>query len=377
MLWAKTMEVQPVDVLRTAPSANETTTTHVEIEDLRVSYGGHIAVAGASLKVARGEFIGLLGPSGSGKTSVLLMIAGFLTPSGGDVRIDGRSMRGVPPEQRGIGVVFQNYALFQHLRVRQNVSFSLEMRQLPRRQIVAKVERALAGVGLEAFADRYPHELSGGQQQRVALARALVFEPPLLLMDEPLGALDKRLRQQMQLELRDLHRSLGTTILYVTHDQEEALFLADRIAIFNKGRLVQVGSPEWLYREPANQFVAGFLGDCNFFQISALTPGERAWQVRIGKYGGSVPSVRPLTPPASDPRLAVRPHHITFAPTGGTGLAAQVRDMIFLGDCVSYVLDIQGQNLVQARRPHTGDREVLPRGAQVCVRWDWSEARVI
>jgi ABC-type Fe3+/spermidine/putrescine transport system ATPase subunit len=371
------MEVQPVSAVGRAPPAKESATAHVEIDDLRVSYGEHIAVAGASLKVARGEFVGLLGPSGSGKTSVLLMIAGFLTPSGGDVRIDGRSMRGVPPEQRGIGVVFQNYALFPHLRVRQNVSFSLEMRQLPRRQIATKVETALAGVGLEAFADRYPHELSGGQQQRVALARALVFEPPLLLMDEPLGALDKRLRQQMQLELRDLHRSLGTTIVYVTHDQEEALALADRIAIFNKGRLVQVGSPEWLYREPASQFVAGFLGDCNFFQISALTPGEPAWQVRIGKYSGSVPSVRLLTSPAADLRLAVRPHHITFAPAGGAGLGAQVRDVIFLGDCVSYVLDVQGHDLMQVRRPHTGDRGVLPRGAQVCVRWDWSEARVI
>jgi ABC-type Fe3+/spermidine/putrescine transport system ATPase subunit len=283
----------------------------------------------------------------------------------------------VPPHKRNVNTVFQSYALFPFLSVFDNVAFGLRYQKLSKAETAKRVHEALDLVQMGSYEKRRPGQLSGGQQQRVALARALVFEPPLLLMDEPLGALDKRLRQQMQLELRDLHRSLGTTIVYVTHDQEEALALADRIAIFNKGRLVQVGSPEWLYREPASQFVAGFLGDCNFFQISALTPGEPAWQVRIGKYSGSVPSVRLLTSPAADLRLAVRPHHITFAPAGGAGLGAQVRDVIFLGDCVSYVLDVQGHDLMQVRRPHTGDRGVLPRGAQVCVRWDWSEARVI
>ncbi len=240
----------------------------VAVRGLRKIYGGVVAALdGIDLDIAPGSFCTLLGASGSGKTTLLKALAGFETADEGAILVDGRDIGQVPVAKRNIGMVFQNYALFPHLTVRRNVAFGLEMRGIGRAEISRRVDAALALVGLDAHGDRLPRELSGGQQQRVALARALVIEPDILLMDEPLGALDKNLRQAIQIQLRDLHRRIAATTVYVTHDQEEALFLSDTIALMDRGRVVQVGSPEDLYFRPANRFVAAFLGECNFVRV--------------------------------------------------------------------------------------------------------------
>ncbi|MFC0388754.1 ABC transporter ATP-binding protein [Muricoccus vinaceus] len=232
-------------------------------------YGEFVAVADASLEVGSGRFLTLLGPSGSGKTTILMMIAGFVEPSAGRVLLDGRDITAVPPERREFGMVFQGYALFPHMTVAENVAFPLRVRRLGRAERDARVRATLDLVQLEQFADRRPSQLSGGQQQRVALARALVFDPALLLLDEPLSALDKKLRAELQDELKALHRRVGRTFINVTHDQEEALSLSDEIAILNNGRLVQVGAPHALYERPATRFVASFLGRSNFIEGEA------------------------------------------------------------------------------------------------------------
>src|SRR5215467_6167348 len=226
-------------------------------------YPGTTAVDAIDLDVGSGEFVTLLGPSGSGKTTTLMMVAGFTTPSEGEIAIDGRPITGMAPEHRNIGVVFQNYALFPHMTVSDNVAFPLKMRRQPSAEIRGRVGRALDLVHLAGLGERLPRQLSGGQQQRVALARALVFDPGLLLMDEPLGALDRNLREQMKIEIKRIHRDVGVTVLYVTHDQEEALTMSDRVALMNRGRIAQLGSAEDLYERPANRFVARFIGESN------------------------------------------------------------------------------------------------------------------
>ena len=242
----------------------------VAIRGLRKIYGGVVAALdGIDLDIAPGSFCTLLGASGSGKTTLLKALAGFETADAGSILVDGHDIGPVPVAKRNIGMVFQNYALFPHLSVRRNVAFGLEMRGVGRAEIRRRVDAALGLVGLDAHGERLPRELSGGQQQRVALARALVIEPDILLMDEPLGALDKNLRQSIQIQLRALHRRIGATTVYVTHDQEEALFLSDTIALMDRGRIVQVGSPETLYFRPANRFVACFLGECNILPAAS------------------------------------------------------------------------------------------------------------
>jgi putative spermidine/putrescine transport system ATP-binding protein len=227
-------------------------------------YGPAKALDDVSLTVAGGEFLTLLGPSGSGKTTLLMSIAGFVAPTGGRILLNGQPIQHLPPEKRNFGMVFQGYALFPHLSVARNVAFPLEVRGMPRAEIASKVEGALELVQLGAFADRLPRQLSGGQQQRVALARALVFAPHLLLLDEPLSALDRKLRADMQIELKSFHRQIGLTFIYVTHDQEEALSMSDRVAILREGKLLQLGAPSELYERPATRFVAEFLGKSNF-----------------------------------------------------------------------------------------------------------------
>ena len=239
----------------------------LEFAGLGKRYGAVAALLPTDLTIAPGEFFAVLGPSGSGKSTLLGTVAGFVAPSGGRVLIDGIDITAAPPHRRNIGMVFQNYALFPYLSVAQNIAFPLKMRRLKRAEIAARVTRALEMVRLAGFADRMPAQLSGGQQQRVALARAAVYDPPLLLMDEPLGALDKNLREEMQEELRQFHRGVGATILYVTHDQQEAASMADRMAIMNHGAIEQVGPPHELYERPRNSFVARFLGEANMFGI--------------------------------------------------------------------------------------------------------------
>jgi putative spermidine/putrescine transport system ATP-binding protein len=256
----------------------------VVLERVTKAYGHDIlAVDAVDLTIAAGEFITLLGPSGSGKTTTLNMIAGFVTPTSGRISIDGRVVNDIPPHKRNIGMVFQQYALFPHMTVYGNVEYPLKQRKVPKGQRKQMVQEALAMVRLESFADRLPRSLSGGQQQRVAVARASVFHPALLLMDEPLGALDKKLREALQLEFRRIHRVLGATIVFVTHDQEEALVMSDRIAVFNEGRIEQLGTAVELYESPATPFVANFLGESNMFHGNMSLDGERV--LLTGSFG--------------------------------------------------------------------------------------------
>jgi putative spermidine/putrescine transport system ATP-binding protein len=261
----------------------------VRFRGVQKTYDGErLVVRQLDLDIRRGEFLTLLGPSGSGKTTTLMMLAGFESPTAGEILLDGRPITRTPPHKRHFGMVFQNYALFPHMTVGDNVAYPLSVRSVPRAQQAERVARALSMVRLGGLADRYPAQLSGGQQQRVALARALVFEPQLLLMDEPLGALDKQLREHMQIELKELHRQLGVTFVYVTHDQGEALTMSDRVAVFNDGEIQQIDPVESLYERPANRFVAGFVGDS-----SALKGTMRASDA--GRCGIVLPDGRVMT----------------------------------------------------------------------------------
>jgi len=236
----------------------------VRFEKVDKSYDGEILVVkDLNLDVPKGEFLTMLGPSGSGKTTVLMMLAGFETPTSGEIYLDGNPISSIPPNKRGIGMVFQNYALFPHMTVKENLAFPLEVRKLPKNEVEEKVLNALSMVELQDFGSRMPLQLSGGQQQRVALARSLVFEPRLVLMDDPLGALDKNLREQMQYEIKHIHEKIGITVVYVTHDQSEALTMSNRIAVFNDGKIQQISSPDVLYEKPDSSFVAQFIGENN------------------------------------------------------------------------------------------------------------------
>ncbi len=245
-------------------------------------YGTARALDEVSLTVAKGEFLTLLGPSGSGKTTMLMAIAGFTTPTSGEITLDGKPIQHLPPERRNFGMVFQGYALFPHLTVARNIAFPLEVRGEPKAEVDRKVKEAVDLVQLGGLVDRLPRQLSGGQQQRVALARALVFSPHLLLLDEPLSALDRKLRADMQVELKEFHRRVGLTFIYVTHDQEEALSMSDRVAILNHGKLLQLGTPSELYERPATRFVASFLGKSNFFSGKVEHSAGDGFAVRCG-----------------------------------------------------------------------------------------------
>ncbi|WP_404294933.1 ABC transporter ATP-binding protein (plasmid) [Microvirga sp. RSM25] len=231
----------------------------IALRGVRKRYGTAVAVDGVSLDISPGEFVSLLGPSGSGKTTTLMMIAGFETPDTGQILLDGKDITRLPPHRRELGIIFQNYALFPHMTVADNVAYPLRMRRMAKAEVKSRVDRVLEQVQLGALADRYPHQMSGGQQQRVAIARALVFDPPVLLLDEPLGALDKKLRQHLRAEIKALHKEVGKTMIYVTHDQEEALAMSDRVAVMHEGRIRQASSPRDIYSRPAELFVASFV----------------------------------------------------------------------------------------------------------------------
>jgi putative spermidine/putrescine transport system ATP-binding protein len=258
----------------------------VSFRGVQKSYDGeNLIVKDLNLDIRKGEFLTLLGPSGSGKTTSLMMLAGFETPTAGEILLAGRSINNVPPHKRDIGMVFQNYALFPHMTVAENLAFPLTVRGLNKSDVSDRVKKVLSMVQLDAFASRYPAQLSGGQQQRVALARALVFEPQLVLMDEPLGALDKQLREHMQMEIKHLHQRLGVTVVYVTHDQGEALTMSDRVAVFHQGEIQQIAAPRSLYEEPKNTFVANFIGENNRLNGRLLSQTRRALRGRVGPWG--------------------------------------------------------------------------------------------
>jgi len=317
------------------------------LRGLTKQFGDFAAVDGVDLEVRRGEFVTLLGPSGSGKTTTLRMIAGFTHQTGGTIEIEGTDMRGVPPYRRDVGMIFQNYALFPHMTAAANVAFPLEMRHVPRSEIKRRVADALALVRLAGYGERYPRQLSGGQQQRVAFARAVVFGPQLLLMDEPLGALDKKLREALQLEIMQMSRQLGATVIYVTHDQEEALTMSDRIAIFSLGKIAQLGSGEDLYNRPASLFVADFIGDSNILRGRFQSNGDAGWLVHGDRRlrVSQAAARRAAIANDADGALVVRPERIRITDPGGhtpstNAVAATVTEVLFLGPIRKYELTL-------------------------------------
>jgi putative spermidine/putrescine transport system ATP-binding protein len=354
----------------------------LELRGISKGYGTVMAVEDLSLKLSKGEFLSLLGPSGSGKTTTLLMIAGLLQPSAGEILLDGRPVTPLPPYKRNIGVVFQNYALFPHMTVARNIAFPLTMRGIARDQIDERVRSVLKLVGLPDHGGRYPRQLSGGQQQRIALARAMVFEPPILLMDEPLGALDKKLREQMQLEIKRLHRELGMSIIYVTHDQEEALVMSDRIAVFNLGRLEQVGAPTELYERPATRFVAEFIGESNIFPGTAGASAEGFCVLEAPGVRLRAVATRPLAAGARAV-VSVRPErihlHVGEPPAGvENGVAGRVVEVIYLGRSRKYVIRTDaGAEVVTLQQARSGAEPAFDVGDAIGLHWRAEDATVL
>ncbi len=336
----------------------------VQFSQVQKSYDGEtLVVKHLDLDIQRGEFLTLLGPSGSGKTTTLMMLAGFEVPTHGDIRLNGRAITSTPPHKRNIGMVFQNYALFPHMTVAQNVAFPLEVRKLPKDQIAAKVQKALGMVRLDAFGQRRPAQLSGGQQQRVALARALVFEPELVLMDEPLGALDKQLREHMQMEIKHLHDKLGLTVVYVTHDQSEALTMSDRVAVFNDGVIQQIDSPSALYEKPRNSFVANFIGENNNLNGEVVEMDQEVCVVRLDD--GSLVRAARINVHAVGARttLSIRPErlYVDQEHEGATNqLSGQVEETIYLGDHIRVVVRLAGGDQIMVK-VQAGPHLAMPR----------------
>jgi putative spermidine/putrescine transport system ATP-binding protein len=343
----------------------------LELSGVRKNYGSYVAVENVDLTLRGEEFMTFLGPSGSGKTTMLMMVAGLQQPDAGSIRLGGQPVDRLPPYRRDIGMVFQHYALFPHMSVRRNVAFPLEMRRFPRAEIDRQVADTLQLVGLAEFGDRLPRQLSGGQQQRVALARAMVYRPALLLMDEPLGALDKKLREQMQREIKRVQRERRISVLYVTHDQEEALTMSDRIAVFNRGRIEQIGTPAELYERPATRFVADFLGETNFIPGRVLRSSGRLCQVDIagGQFEATAP--RPVADGASVV-LAVRPERLKLdpAPPQGAGLTGVLTEIVYLGNARRAVVRLpDGRDCFSLHHAKEADAIGIAPGQAVSLSW--------
>jgi spermidine/putrescine ABC transporter ATP-binding subunit len=349
----------------------------LELAGLTKRYGeGAAAVDGVSLELAAGEFVSLLGASGSGKTTTLMMVAGFTPPDGGEVRLDGKPITHLAPERRGIGVVFQNYALFPHMTVLRNVGFPLQMRGIGAAERARRAAVALERVGLSGLGQRLPAQLSGGQQQRVALARALVFEPGLLLMDEPLGALDRALRETMKLEIRRLHRELGITVLYVTHDQEEALTLSDRVALMSGGRIVQIGSADDLYERPADAYVAGFIGEGTLLDGTVVHDGAGAPALQPCGGGPALPARAGAPAQGAKAVLLLRPEKLRIDPASRSdgGFAATVEDLVYVGDITRLTVRLEGGPEITVKQPNRADLFRPARGEKVRVHWAREDA---
>ncbi|MCK1492111.1 ABC transporter ATP-binding protein [Bradyrhizobium sp. 180] len=342
----------------------------IEIAGVSKVYDGGVrAVDAVAMDIRQGEFFSLLGPSGCGKTTTLRMIAGFEMPSAGAIRVDGADITHVPAHKRDMGMVFQNYALFPHRTVAENVAFGLRMRGLDKASIAAKVKAALAMVELSGLEERRPAQLSGGQQQRVALARAIVIAPRVLLCDEPLGALDKKLRQQMQFELKQLQKKLGLTLVFVTHDQEEALAMSDRIAVMNGGRVEQVGTPAEIYNQPTTRFVADFIGDTNIFRGERVGPN-----LDVGK--GLILALPPTEAQSTGVlSVALRPEKIGLLPrsdsaiTAGSSAHGIVENTNFLGGAVLYRITLEGGHRVLVQQPNAGASRLFVPGSGVTLEW--------
>ncbi|WP_292440520.1 ABC transporter ATP-binding protein [Mesorhizobium sp.] len=353
--------VPEIDALEKSPVLPQ-----IEFRSVTKTYGKITAVRDLSLTVSRGEFLTILGPSGSGKTTALMLLAGFVAPTEGDILIAGKSVGSVPSYRRDQGIVFQSYALFPHLTVRRNLEFPLEMRGMRAAERAARVERMLERVHLKDFDDRMPSQLSGGQQQRVALARALIPDPPFLLLDEPLGALDRNLREQMQVEMKSLHKEFGITTICVTHDQEEALTLSDRIVVMRAGRIEQTDSPEALYDRPETSFVAKFLGEANIFENPNFKiESDEAWP------SGTVPMIRPERIRVAAPDARNRGDADQCQSVIGT-----VDDMIYAGPLRKYHVRV-GSSVFIVREQVAAGQPIFRPGDGVCLEWLRSDIRFV
>jgi len=365
------------------PQTNEVSSEEafVRFVNVQKSYDGEVLVVkDFNLDIASGEFITLLGPSGSGKTTCLMMMAGFEVPTHGQILLGNDPINTVPPHKRGIGMVFQNYALFPHMSVAENLAFPLEVRKLSRAEVDKKVARALAMVRLEEFGDRRPAQLSGGQQQRVALARALVFEPEIVLMDEPLGALDKSLREEMQYEIKHIHEELGVTMIYVTHDQSEALTMSDRIAVFEDGIVQQLAEPSVLYEKPDNAFVASFIGENNRLIGDVIELSDDACKVRVES--GDVIDALPVNVAGMGKKstLSLRPERVFIEPAVGSLpniYEAEVREVIYLGDHLRTRVCVCGNKEFIIKTPNAVGHPALKRGTTINVGWARDDCRAL
>ncbi|MBE3639095.1 ABC transporter ATP-binding protein [Mangrovicoccus algicola] len=360
----------------------DVTAPMVEFDRVQKSYDGEtLVVKDLNLAMPKGEFLTMLGPSGSGKTTCLMMLAGFETATSGEIRLAGREINHIPPHKRGIGMVFQNYALFPHMTVAENLSFPLEVRGMGKGERETKIKRALGMVQMNSFAGRRPAQLSGGQQQRIALARALVFDPDLVLMDEPLGALDKQLREHMQFEIKHLHESLGITVVYVTHDQSEALTMSDRVAVFNDGRIQQLAPPEDLYERPDNSFVAQFIGENNKLggKIESVSGDQATVRLPTGELIGATAVNSGAA--GSETLVSIRPERVEFRSDriqpGWHTLEADVLEFIYMGDLFRTRLRVAGHDDFVMKCRNIQGQERLSPGQRIRIGWHPADARAL
>ena len=352
----------------------------VKFENVDKSYDGKVLVVkNLQLDIAEGEFITMLGPSGSGKTTCLMMLAGFETPTNGEIYLDKNPISNIPPHKRGIGMVFQNYALFPHMTVYENLAFPLRVRKISKEDIDKKVDKALSMVSLSGFENRMPGQLSGGQQQRVAVARALVFDPAVVLMDEPLGALDKNLRESMQYEIKHIHESIGVTVVYVTHDQGEALTMSNRIAVFNDGKVQQLSSPDKLYEEPVNSFVAEFIGENNRFSGQVTDVSKDKCKVKLDD--GSEILANPITVKSNGEKtiVSLRPERalINTKDKMENNFKGKIEEIIYHGDHTRVRLNLLGNKDFILKVPNSSANMDIKLGNQINVSWNSFDARAL
>jgi spermidine/putrescine ABC transporter ATP-binding subunit len=378
-----------MEVVGTAQRRDERVATHsadVRLVGVRKAYADVVAVDGVDVEIHRGEFFTMLGPSGSGKTTCLRMIAGFVRPDEGHIELGGSDVTGLPPHERDVNTVFQDYALFPHMSVGENVGYGLKVKKVPASERRERVGQALEMVRLDGFEKRRPSQLSGGQRQRVALARALVNRPRVLLLDEPLGALDLKLRQQLQVELKRIQAEVGVTFIYVTHDQDEALSMSDRIAVMDRGRILQVGAPNEIYDEPGSQFVAGFVGVSNLLELEVESFEDGFAKLALGPRDRVLASVEEGVRPGQRVTVTIRPERIEIAENDSIRDAARchargtVRESLYAGPTTRFVVELDGggELMVVRQNAQTGfeDAEAL-RGKAVTLVWGREYTRVI
>tara|TARA_Y100000590_G_scaffold396676_1_gene477573 strand:- start:52 stop:1140 length:1089 start_codon:yes stop_codon:yes gene_type:complete len=352
----------------------------VKFDKVDKSYDGKVLVVkDLNLDISEGEFITMLGPSGSGKTTCLMMLAGFETPTNGEIYLDSNPISNIPPHKRGIGMVFQNYALFPHMTVYENLAFPLRVRKVPKDETDKKIDKALSMVSLTGFEHRMPAQLSGGQQQRVAVARALVFDPSVVLMDEPLGALDKNLRESMQYEIKHIHESIGVTVVYVTHDQGEALTMSNRIAVFNDGKVQQLSSPDELYEKPVNSFVAEFIGENNTFSGTVTEISSDKCKVKLNSGPEIVANPIRVKTKGENTIVSLRPERAIIDPENqmDNKHKGKIEEVIYHGDHTRVRLNLLGNSEFILKVPNSSERIDIKEGNELVVGWNSQDSRAL